>query len=104
MTDDARVVAAVLAERASCIDAVAGVDPLDAVADWEYAEDIAHAVLNRAANAIHRRPAPDTDALDRALRACAEKAFQMACPGVTPEWDIQAAIAAGRAALGGGGE
>lgn len=94
MEREAEIAAAVLAEREACLEAVSTFDPLAAATDWDDGDAIAFAIQRRARSAIQARPAPATDALDRALRACAIHA--------TEHGDHDAAIAAGRAALGGG--
>ena len=110
MTTPADIAAAVLAEREACARlaedrAIAGM-----------AEDRYGAATNEAyaiVAAIRSRPAPDAEALERALRACAEKAWvagaNAGLASASGEVEqsradngIQAAIAAGKAVIGGG--
>ena len=111
MTTPADIADAVLAEREACVKAIKALDPLAALADWDDTESIVTGVQKQAIDAIHSRPAPDAEALDRALEACAEKAWvagaNAGLASASGEVEqsradngIQAAIAAGKAVIG----
>lgn len=118
MTTHADIAAAVLAEREACALAAWGAATTYSLG---HAGDLGPAGAMIAA--IRSRPAPDAEALvradadprlERALRACAEKAWVAgANAGLASasgeveqgraDAGIQAAIAAGKAVIGGGG-
>ena len=71
----------------------------DVASAWAF-HSVAPSAANACRDAIRSRPAPATDALERALRACAEYVVDYgAVASVMKRRVVEAAIAAGKAAL-----